>query len=140
MWGWWLFFNQVFLPKFFFFFFLSFVLLPCQGIEHVCTIFIMKCSQLQSSNTRFWFGLVFCLFRAAPAAYRGSQARGQIRATAAGLYHSHSNARSESHLRPTLQLTATPDPLTHRVRPGMEPATSWFLVGFVSTAPLWELP
>ena len=35
------------------------------------------------------------LFRAAPAAYGGSQARGQIRATAAGLRHSHSNARSK---------------------------------------------
>ena len=23
-------------------------------------------------------------------------------------------------------------------RPGMEPATSWFLVGFISTAPQWE--
>ena len=29
--------------------------------------------------------------------------------------------------------------LTHRVRPGIEPATSWFLVGFISAAPRWEL-
>ena len=36
-------------------------------------------------------------FRAAPAAYGGSQARGLIRAVAAGLHHSHSNARSELH-------------------------------------------
>ena len=35
------------------------------------------------------------LFRAAPVAYGSSQVRGRIRATAAGLYHSHSNARSE---------------------------------------------
>ena len=28
--------------------------------------------------------------------------------------------------------------LTHWVRPRIEPATSWFLVGFVSTAPWWE--
>ena len=35
------------------------------------------------------------LFRATPAAYGGSQARGLIRATAAGLPHSYSNARSE---------------------------------------------
>ena len=43
----------------------------------------------------------FCLFvfsRAAPEAYGGSQARGLIGATAAGLHHSHSNARSEPHL------------------------------------------
>jgi len=29
--------------------------------------------------------------------------------------------------------------LTHLVRPGNEPATSWFLVGFVSSAPRREL-
>ena len=29
--------------------------------------------------------------------------------------------------------------LTHLVRPEIEPATSWFLLGFVSTAPWWEL-
>ena len=28
--------------------------------------------------------------------------------------------------------------LTHQARPGIEPAISWFLVGFVSTAPRWE--
>ena len=61
----------------------------------------------------------FCFLRATPVAYGGSQARGLIGAVAAGLHHSHSNARS----------------LTHRVGPGIEPATSWFLVGFVSTAP-----
>ena len=41
-------------------------------------------------------------------AYGGSQARGQIGATAAGLCHS--NTGSEPHLRPIPQLTATPDP------------------------------
>ena len=54
--------------------------------------------------------LLFCLFRAAPAAYGGSQSRGRIRATAAGQHHSHSNAGSELHLRPTPQLTASLDP------------------------------
>ena len=29
--------------------------------------------------------------------------------------------------------------LTHWTRPGIEPATSWFLVGFVSAASRWEL-
>uniref|UniRef100_A0A8C3W7G2 MACPF domain-containing protein n=1 Tax=Catagonus wagneri TaxID=51154 RepID=A0A8C3W7G2_9CETA len=37
-------------------------------------------------------------------------ARGQIRATAAGLHHSHSNARSKLHLQTIPQLVATPDP------------------------------
>ena len=57
---------------------------------------------------------VFCsffspLFRAAPVAHGGSQARGLIGAVATGLCQSHSNAGSEPRLRPTPQLTATPD-------------------------------
>ena len=54
--------------------------------------------------------MVSRLFRAAPMAHGGTQARGLIGAVAASLHHSHSNARSKPHLQPTLQLTATPDP------------------------------
>uniref|UniRef100_A0A4X1VTB9 RAS related n=1 Tax=Sus scrofa TaxID=9823 RepID=A0A4X1VTB9_PIG len=57
-------------------------------------------------STQNFLFLNFCLFRAAPVAYGGSQARGPVRATAAGLRHSHSHARSELNLRPTPQLTA----------------------------------
>ena len=60
----------------------------------------------------FFFFFFFCLFAiswAAPAAFGGSQARGLIRAVAAGLRQSHSNAGSEPRLQPTPQLTATPD-------------------------------
>ena len=49
-------------------------------------------------------------FRAAPAAYEGSQGRGQIRVTDASLCHSHNNAGSEPCLQPTPQFMATPDP------------------------------
>ena len=49
------------------------------------------------------------LFRAAPMAYGGSQARGQIGATAAGLHHNHSHAESNQWLWLTPQLMATPD-------------------------------
>ena len=42
-------------------------------------------------------------------AYGDSQARGQVRATAANLCHSCSNEGSEPRLRPTPQLTAMPD-------------------------------
>ena len=52
----------------------------------------------------------FFLFRAAPEAYGGSQARGHIGAAAASLQHSHSNGGSKPCLPPTLQFTATPDP------------------------------
>ena len=51
-----------------------------------------------------------CLFRATPAAYGSSQARGQIRAVTTSLHHSHSNSGSELCLPLTPQLTATPDP------------------------------
>ena len=42
--------------------------------------------------------VVVLLFRAGSAACGSSQARGQIRAAAAGLHHSHSNTRSKPHL------------------------------------------
>ena len=45
----------------------------------------------------FFFLFFFCLFRAEPAAYGGSQARGQIGAVAAGLRHSHSSLGFELH-------------------------------------------
>ena len=47
----------------------------------------------------FW---VFCVFsRATPVAYGGSQARGLVRAIAAGLCQSHNTAGSELRLWPT---------------------------------------
>ena len=59
------------------------------------------------SREQFFF---FCLFKAASMAYRSSQAWGRNGAAAAGLYHSHINARSELRLQPIPQLMATPDP------------------------------
>ena len=69
--------------------------------------------QVKSLNSEIQ--LYFCLFafsRAAPAAYGGSQARGLIRAVAAGLHQSHSNVGvgSEPHLRPTPPLMAVLTP------------------------------
>ena len=58
----------------------------------------------------YYYFFFFLLFRATPMAYGSSQARGQIRATAAGLCHSHSNAGSKPCLQPTPQLPAMPDP------------------------------
>ena len=56
------------------------------------------------------FLFFFLLVRATPSTYGGSQARGQIRAVAASLHHSHSNAGSKPPLRPTPQLMAMLDP------------------------------
>ena len=61
------------------------------------------------SSTIFTF-FYFCFFRATPMAYENSQVRGGIRATAASLHHTHSNARSKLRFQPTPQLMATQDP------------------------------
>ena len=53
---------------------------------------------------------VFVFLGLHPQHMEGSKTRSQIRATAASLHHSHSNARSEPSLRPTPQLMATMDP------------------------------
>ena len=64
-----------------------------QGWDPAC--FMKTQEPLLSSHCFFSF---LFLFRAAPVAYGSSQARGQIRAAAASLYHSHSNARSVPYL------------------------------------------
>ena len=56
----------------------------------------------------------------------------------------------ELELQPPAYITATLDPscvcnlhhssLTYRVRPGIEPASSWILGRFVSAVPQWEFP
>ena len=57
-----------------------------------------------------FFFFFFVFFFPLPAAYGGFPANGPIRAVAAGLRHSHSNAGSELHLWPTSQLKAMLDP------------------------------
>ena len=73
---------------------------------------------LKGQQRKFEGELIYSLWRggaggrggAVPEAHGSSQARGQIRVAASGLYHSHSNTGSEPHLQPTPQLMATPDP------------------------------
>ena len=64
---------------------------------------------------------LFCIFRAIPTAYGGSQPRGWIGAVAAGLCQSHSNSGSEPCLQHTPQLTATLDPQPTEQRQGSNP-------------------
>ena len=82
---------------------------------------------------------LFLLFRATFESYRGSQARGLIGAVAACLHHSHRQHRIQAESATYTTAGSNTRFLTHRVRPGIEPTTSWFLVGFMSTAPRWEL-
>ena len=77
----------------------------------------------------FFFWLVFCtcsIWRSNQSCSRQPTPQPQqlrIQVASAIYTRAHSNTGS----------------LTHWVRPGIEPATSWFLVGFVSTAPQQEL-
>ena len=73
-----------------------------------------------------------CLFRAPPTPYGSSQARGQIRAMAAGL--SHSNSGSELRLQPTWQCQI-PNPLS-KARDQTRVLMDTNRV--VSTTPRWE--
>ena len=82
-------------------------------------------SELSSFHVFFFF-FVFCLFKAAPTAYGGFQSRGLIRATAASLRQSHSNAGSKSHLRPTPQFMATLDPQPTEQAQGSNPKPHGF--------------
>ena len=95
-----------------------------------------------SKNLGFYSIIIifsFCFFRAAPTAHGGSKARSGTGAAAAGLHHSHSSAGSGPPLTYTTAHSSNTRSLTHCVRPGIEPATSWFAVRFVSAAPQWEL-
>ena len=108
-----------------------------------CVVFQLrlKALSIHLQGSTFCFG--FCLFAISWATPNGIwRFPGLIGAVAAGLDQSHSNGGSELRLRRTPQLTEMPDPklqslldarsLTHRARPGIEPVTSWFPVGFVN--------
>ena len=111
---------------------------PSSSGEHACrNEFSHKnvfCRSLFISTINFLFIYLY-LFRAKPAVYGGSQARGRIRATAASLWHSHSNARSKPCLQHTPPAHGNARFLPLQARPGVEPTSSWILVGFVSAEP-----
>ena len=61
--------------------------------------FLGKCCITIPVNTLcYFFFFFFAISWAAPAAYGGSQDKGRIGATAAGLHHSRSNVGSELRL------------------------------------------
>ena len=85
----------------------------------------------------FFFFFSFCLFsffsRVAPVAYGGSHARGLIGAVAAGLRTPEPQQHGIRAASATYTTThGNAGSLTHWARAGTEPATSWFLVGFVN--------
>ena len=77
---------------------------------YFCFSFLISCTWYTLQSSLFKISVLVLRFQATPMAYGGSQARGRMGATAAGLHQSHSNTGSEPCLQPTPQLTATPDP------------------------------
>ena len=116
---------------------------PTPTFAQQCTIYWARpwlSLHLPKSLIQCLFGITssisppfFLDFGATSEAYRGSQARSWIRTRSANLHHSHSYAGSKPHLRPTPQQRRILNPLSK------EPEISWFLVGFLSTAPWREL-
>ena len=91
----------------------------------------------QSQVLCFWVCLFcFCLFRAAPTAYGSSQARGRIRAG----YSCQPIPQPQQHQIWATFLTYTTAHhkagfTSHWARPGIEPMSSWVLVGLITTEP-----
>ena len=88
------------------------------------SIFSYACSPPVCLWRNVYYFIFFYLvlgFRATPTVYGSSQARGPIRATAAGLPHSHSSMGSEPHLRHTPQLMALPDSWPTEQGQGLNP-------------------
>ena len=73
----------------------------------------------------------FFFFRATPAAYGSSQARGCIRAAAAYTTATQHKIQATSVTCTTARDNA--GSFTHEARPGIKPSSSWLLVGFLTS-------
>ena len=81
---------------------------------------------------------IFCLFRATPAGYGGSQARSQIRAVATSMSQPQQRQfRATSAIYTTAHDNARS--VTNWARSGIKPVSSWILVRFVSPEKTWEI-
>ena len=83
--------------------------------------------------------LLSFFFRATPEAYGSSQVSGWIRAVAAVLHHSHGNMGIWAVSVTYITAHSNTGSLTHWVRPGIKPVSSWILVRFVTAKPRREL-
>ena len=86
----------------------------------------------------FIYFFFFCHFRATPMAYGGSQAS-PIRTAVAGLRHKPQQCQIWAVSATYTTAHGKAGSLTRWARPGIEPATSCFLVRFASNAPRREL-
>ena len=69
-----------------------YLLFICSGLEPNLPLSLRYAyTVLDFFGCFLFFSFVFCLFRASPVAYRGTQTRGPIGAIATGPHHSHSD-------------------------------------------------
>ena len=90
-------------------------------------------------NCIYFYFYFFVFYRATPRHNRDSQARNLIGAVAAILGQSHSNVRSEPHLRPTPQLLAMLDPSPTERGQGSNLQPHGSYSDSFTTEPGWEL-
>ena len=72
-------------------------------------------------------------------AYEISQARGQFGAADAALHHSSQQHQIWASSENYTAAQGNAGSLTHWARPGIEPTSSWVLVGFITAEPRQEL-
>ena len=98
----------------------------------------LLCSKMIGLNIYSFSFFAFCFCRAACVAYGGSQARSRIRAVATDL-HTATATWDLSHVCAPHHSSGQHGSLTHWERPGIEPASLWTLVRFITIEPQWEL-
>ena len=89
------------------------------------------CLQVFFCRTRLW-EFFFFFYTAAPVAYGSSRAKGWIRAEAAGPASQPHQCRIWAASVPYTTAHGNTGFLTHQVRPRIEPASLWILVGFLT--------
>ena len=110
------------------------------------TLIYILCKSLDLFWKRCRFSLVFVVVvffffpRAAPMTYGGSQARGLIRTVATGLGPEPQQHRIQATSMTHTTAHNSTGSLTHWARPGIEPATTRFLVGFVNHCAMTKTP
>ena len=91
----------------------------------------------------FFLFFFFCLFAFSRAASQGIwrfPGQGSSQSCSHWLHQSHNNMGSKLHLQPAPTAHSNVRSPTHRARPGIKPATSWFLVGFANHCAMTGTP
>ena len=111
---------------------------PCPFIYLTTWILGNRLELMAQVTFAVFVGPFLCFFRAAPMAHENCQRRGRLGAAAANLCHSQAMwGPSWSATHTTIHGNA--GSLTHWLRPGIKPRSSWILVGFITTEPQREL-